>query len=150
MSPQVTAWPEPVERIAAFLRAAGVEGRLEELASGSELPPGPALRAEGFESSRGRLVALVPPKPALDCERLARVARASTLRPAAAPSFPFDHARVFIERSVFAQRVVWLPVASSEFVLGLAPQQLTHVTRAQSAILVLEEGTADVADRGRG
>jgi hypothetical protein len=150
VSPQVEAWPEPVERIAAFLRAAGVEGRLEELPAGSRSPPGPAVRAEGFESSRGRLVVLVPPKRALDRERLARVARASSLRPAAAPSFPFDHARVFIDRSFFALRTVWLPIASGQYVLGLTPQQLTHMTRAQSAILVLEDGTADVADRGRG
>lgn len=150
MSRAVPAWPEPVERIAAFLRAAGVEGRLEELPAGAESPPGPALRAEGFESTRGRLVALVPEKRALDRERLARAARAASLRPASTPSFPFDHARVFIERTVFAERIIWLHVGSDRYVLGLAPQQLTHLTRAERASLLLEDGLGDVADRGPG
>jgi hypothetical protein len=135
----VAAWPEPIERIAAFLRAAGVEGQLEELPAGAASPPGPAVRAEGFESTRGRLVALVPMKRALDHERLARVARVDSVRPAAAPSFPFDHARVYVDRSLFAERIVWLYVGSDRYVVGLAPQQLTHLARAQGAKLLLED-----------
>jgi hypothetical protein len=46
--------------------------------------------------------------------------------------------------------MVWLQVGSDRYVLGLAPQQLAHVTRAQAAKLVLEDGTAGIADRGRG
>ena len=144
------AWPEPVERIAAFLRAAGVEGRLEELPAGAESPPGPTVRAEGFESTRGRLVALVPVKRALDRERLAMAAKAASLRSAPAPSFPFDHARVYVDRTVFAERVIWLYVTSDRYVLGLAPEQLAHLTRAERASLVLDDRMADVADRGRG
>jgi hypothetical protein len=150
VNPNVAAWPEPVERIAAFLRAAGVEGRLEELPSGAESLPGPSVRAEAFESSRGRLVALVPARGTLDAERLTRVARASSLRPVATPSFPFDHARVFIDRSLLAQRAIWLHVGSERHVLGLAPQQLAHVTRAQTAKLLLDDRTAEIADGGRG
>ena len=150
MTHGVAAWPEPVERIAAFLRNAGVEGRLEELPAGAESPPGPAVRTEAFESSRGRLVALVPVRRTLDRECLARVAKADSVRPAPTPSFPFDHARVFLDRSFFVQRMVWLQVGSDRYVLGLAPQQLAHVTRAQAAKLVLEDGTAGIADRGRG
>ena len=150
MTPNVRAWPEPVERIAEFLRKAGIEGRLEELPSGAESPPGPAVRAEAFESSRGRLVALVPAKRTLDHERLERVARVSGLRPAQTPSFPFDHARVYLDRSVLAQRTIWLRVGSERHVLALAPQQLAHLTRAQSAILALEDGPAAITDRGPG
>jgi prolyl-tRNA editing enzyme YbaK/EbsC (Cys-tRNA(Pro) deacylase) len=146
----VATWPEPVERIAAFLRTSGVEGRLEELPAGAESPPGPAVRAEAFESSRGRLVALVPARRTLDRERLARVARADNVRPAPTPSFPFDHARVFLDRSFFVERMVWLHVGSDRYALGLAPQQLAQVTRGQSAKLVVEDGTAGIADRGRG
>jgi hypothetical protein len=150
MSQPVAAWPEPVERIAAFLRAAGVEGRLEELPSDAASPPGPAVRAEGFESTRGRLVALIPVKRALDHERLAKAAKATSIRPAATPSFPFDHTRVFIDRTVFAERVIWVHVGSDRYVLGLGPQQLAHLTRAETASLLLDDRAADVADRSRG
>jgi prolyl-tRNA editing enzyme YbaK/EbsC (Cys-tRNA(Pro) deacylase) len=139
VSQAVPAWPEPVERIAAFLRVAGVEGRLEELPAGTEAPPGPAVRAEGFESTRGRLVALVPARRTVDRERLARVARAESVRPAPTPSFPFDHARVFVDRSTFAERIVWLYLGSDRYVVGLAPQQLTHLTRAQATNLLVED-----------
>jgi prolyl-tRNA editing enzyme YbaK/EbsC (Cys-tRNA(Pro) deacylase) len=135
----VAVWPEPVERIAAFLRSAGVEGRLEELPAGAESPPVPAVRAEAFESSIGRLVAVVPARRRLDRERLAAAARAASVRPAPTPSFPFDHARVFVDRSVFAERVVWLQIGPDRYVLGLAPQQLAHVTRAETTRLVLED-----------
>ena len=33
-------WPEPVERVAAYLRASGAEARLEEFNSGTELEIG--------------------------------------------------------------------------------------------------------------
>jgi hypothetical protein len=150
VSSNVTAWPEPVERVAAFLRAAGVEGRLEELPAGADWPPGPAVRAEAFESARGRLVALVSAKRTLDHERLERVARVSGLRPAPTPSFPFDHARVYLDRSVLAERTIWLRVGSDRHVLALTPQQLAHLTRAQSAILALDDGGAAITDRSPG
>ena len=34
-------WPEPVERIASFLRHSEAEGRIEELPPGVDEPPGP-------------------------------------------------------------------------------------------------------------
>jgi hypothetical protein len=139
VSQAVPAWPEPVERIAAFLRAAGVEGRLEELPAGAESPPGPTVRAEGFESARGRLVALVPARRTVDRERLARVARVDGVRPVPTPSFPFDHARVYVDRSVLAERIVWVYVGSDRYVVGLAPHQLTHLTRGQATNLVLDD-----------
>ena len=129
-------WPEPVERIAAFLRASGVEGRLEELPSDAEAAPGAGLRAEGFDTGTRPLVALVPAKRRIDSGKLMKAALVARLREATVPPFPFEHARVLVERSVFAERIVWLHVGSGRFVLGLAPQQLARLTRGETADLL--------------
>src|SRR5918996_6467506 len=46
--PASSAWPEPVERVAAFLRAAGAEARLEEFPEGTKTAR-QAARAVGCE-----------------------------------------------------------------------------------------------------
>jgi hypothetical protein len=45
-------WPEPVERIASFLRESEAHGQLEELPEGVDTPPGTGARAEAFECDR--------------------------------------------------------------------------------------------------
>ena len=132
-------WPEPIERIAAFLRASNVEGQLEELPPGTSSAPGTALRAEGFDSGTRPLVALVPAKRRIDSVKLARAAPVARLREAPAPPFPFEHARVLVERSLFAERVVWLPVGSGRYVLGLAPQHVARLTRGETADLLVAD-----------
>jgi prolyl-tRNA editing enzyme YbaK/EbsC (Cys-tRNA(Pro) deacylase) len=132
-------WPEPVERIAAFLRETGGEGQLEELPAGVDEPPGPALRAAGFECDGRTLVALVPAERALDRDKLAAAARCRTLRPAPFPAFPFQSARVFLDVSILAGHTVWLEAGSPRHVVGLAPAQLVRLTRGETADLVLED-----------
>lgn len=131
-------WPEPVERIAAFLRASGAEGRIEELPAGVDEPPGTALRAAGFECDGRTLVAVIPADRAIDRDKLARAAGCRTLRPTPFPPFPFQSARVFVERSVLSTGTVWLEAGSPRHVLGLDPGQLIHLTRSETADLVLE------------
>ena len=53
-------WPEPVERIASFLRDSQALGRIEELPPGVDTPPGDAAVAAAFECDGELLVALVP------------------------------------------------------------------------------------------
>jgi prolyl-tRNA editing enzyme YbaK/EbsC (Cys-tRNA(Pro) deacylase) len=134
----VQAWPEPVEQIAAFLRSAGTEGRIEELPAGVDEPPGIALRAAGFECAGRMLVTLVPAHRAIDRDKLAGAAGCSTLRPAPFPAFPFQSARVFMERSVLSTGIVWLKAGSPRHVLGLNPGQLIRLTRSETADLVQE------------
>jgi prolyl-tRNA editing enzyme YbaK/EbsC (Cys-tRNA(Pro) deacylase) len=132
-------WPEPVERIAAFLRAAGVQGSIEELPAGVDTPSGATLRAAGFDCDGRSLVALVPANRALDRDRLAAAGRCRDLRPAPFPPFPFQQARVFLDRSAFAARMVWLEAGSPRHFLGLAPGELAALLRAETAHLLLED-----------
>ena len=62
----------------------------------------------------------------------------SPLRPAPFPAFPFQSARVFVERSVLSTGTVWLEAGSPRHVLGLNPSQLIRLTRSETADLVLE------------
>jgi prolyl-tRNA editing enzyme YbaK/EbsC (Cys-tRNA(Pro) deacylase) len=131
-------WPEPVERIAAFLRASGTAGRLEELPSDADAAPGPAIRAAGFECDGRGLVVLVPEERAIDRDKVAAAAGCGTLRPAPAPEFPFHRARVLLDRTLVSTEAVWLEVGTERYVVGLSPGELARLTRAETADLLLE------------
>ena len=122
-----------------LLRAAGVQGRLEELPAGVDSPPGLTLRADGFESDGRSFVALIPLGRAVDRVKLAAAAKATGLRPAPAPPFPFQPAKVLLDRSAFAARTVWLEVASPRYALGLAPRQLAQLSRSETADLLVDD-----------
>ena len=132
-------WPEPVERIAVLLRAAGVPGRIEQLPSGVEEPPGPALRTLGFECDGRGLVVLVPTDRVLDRDKLSSSAGCGALLPAPVQPFPFQSARVFLDRSALTARTLWLEAGSARHFLGLSPSQLARVTRSETADLLLED-----------
>jgi prolyl-tRNA editing enzyme YbaK/EbsC (Cys-tRNA(Pro) deacylase) len=132
-------WPEPVERIAAFLRAAHVEGRIEELAPGVDSPAGTAFFAAGFEADGSTVVAILPGSREVDRGKLAAASGSPGLRPAPAPAFPFESARVLVDRTALAVRIVWLEAASGRHIVGLAPQQLISLTRAETADLLLDQ-----------
>ena len=68
-------WPPDVKRIAALLRSAGVEGRLEEMPIDETSVPGPAVRAEAYDCDGRTVVALVPAERNLDRGKLQRTAR---------------------------------------------------------------------------
>ncbi len=131
-------WPEAVERIAAFLRAAGVEGRLEELLAGAGPPAGQMLRADAFDGEGGAVVALVPADRAVDTLKLAVAAGRLEVRPVPAFAFPFEGARVFMDQTVVSSDVVWLEAGSPRHVVGLSPAQVVRVTTAQTADLLRE------------
>ncbi len=132
-------WPEAVEGIAAFLRAAGVEGRLEELLPGAGPPAGQKLRADGFDADGAAVVALVPVGRAVDEGKLAVAAGCRRVQSGPAVRFPFEGARVFIDQSILAADSVWLEAGSPRHALGLSPVQIARVTSAASADL-LQEG----------
>jgi prolyl-tRNA editing enzyme YbaK/EbsC (Cys-tRNA(Pro) deacylase) len=132
-------WPEPVERIAAFLRESNAQARLEELPAGVDTAPGPSVSAAAFECDGRALVALLPLDAAIDRVRLARRAGCSDLRPAPSRSFPFQDARVLVDRSLLALRTVWLEAGSPRHVLGLPPRQLLRLTRAETGVFLVED-----------
>ena len=125
-------WPEPVERIAKFLRESEAHGRLEELPPGVDTPPGTAVRAEAYDCDGRTLVALVPGNGEVDRSRLARRAGCTELRPTAGRSFPYQGARVIVERSLLSVRTAWLEAGSPRHALGLSPSQIVRLTRAET------------------
>jgi prolyl-tRNA editing enzyme YbaK/EbsC (Cys-tRNA(Pro) deacylase) len=132
-------WPEPVERIAEFLRRSEAHGKLEELPKGVDTPPGPRARAEAFDCYGNAIVALVPAEGEIDRGRLARRAGCGELRPAPVRPFPFQGAQVLVDRSLLAWPTVWLDAGSPRHVLGLAPSQLLRLTRAETGTLLARD-----------
>jgi len=130
-------WPSRVERVAAVLRAAGVEGRLEEL-PGDDRIPGPAIRAEGYDCDGRTVIALVPQDSEVDGRKLALAARCTVARLADVPAFPYPNATVLIDRLVLAEQEVWIEAGSPRHVARLAPAQLVHVTHAQATDLAAD------------
>ena len=131
-------WPEPVERIAAFLRASGASGSLEELPADAETAPGPALQAEGFECDGRFLVALVPDDRRVDRNKVAAAAKCRAIRPTTVGEFPFGGALVFLDRTLLTAETVWLRAGAEGFVVGLPPADLARLTRADTVDLLLE------------
>ena len=132
-------WPPTVEQVAEVVRAAGVEARLEELAEGERLPPGPAVRAEAYDCQGRLLVALLPADHDLDPRKLASAAGCVYARPTAAPLFPFTRAAVFMERLMLGEETVWIRAGSPRHVLGVSPSDLVQITSAQTTDLVAED-----------
>jgi prolyl-tRNA editing enzyme YbaK/EbsC (Cys-tRNA(Pro) deacylase) len=143
-------WPEAVEGIAAFMRSASVEGRLEELLPGAGPPTGRMLRVDGFDAEGAAVVALVPADRAVDVRKLAAASNSSEVRPAPAAGFPFAGARVFIDQSALSSESVWLEAGSPRHLLGLSPAQLARVTSAETADLLREARTGEGDDVPRG
>jgi hypothetical protein len=143
-------WPEAVERIAVFLRSAGVEGRLEESLPGAGLPAGQMLQVDGFDAEGATVVALIPADRAVDPKKLAAATKSSEVRPTPAMVFPFQGVRVFMDQTVLSFESIWLEAGSPRHLLGLSPAQLARITDAETADLLTEAGTGEVDDVPRG
>ena len=157
----MSAWPESVEGVAAFLRAAGAEARLEEF-DAETATAADAARAVGSEASDivkslvvvcdGRpMLALVPGDRRGDLAKIARaagadearVARADEVRtitgfePGAVAPFPLPKVeRVLIDRALLARRAVWIGAGSPRHLAVLPSPELVRLTRAIPADLV--------------
>lgn len=127
-------WPREVEHVAAFLRAATAEARLEELAQGEDEFPGPGVRVYAFDCDGRRVVALVPDGRHVDPGKL----RCFTPRAIVPPAFPFDDADVRIDRSLLGERTVWIHAGSPRHVAGMAPTQLSRLVHATATDLLAE------------
>ena len=132
-------WPEPVERIASFLRDSEAQGRIEELPPGVDKPPGPGVRAAGFDCGGRTLVVLVPDDREIERDRVARRGACTELRTSAVGSFPFQGTRVLVDRSLLPLPTVWLEAGSPRHFIGLAPSQLLRLTRAETGVFVARD-----------
>lgn len=166
-------WPEPVERVAAFLRGAGAEARLEQL--GAAVPTASeAAQAVGSEPGRivkslvlvcdgEPVVALVPGDCRADLAKVARSAGAGTARvatpaevvaatgfdPGGVAPFPLpDVSRVLLERTLLSGGRLWVGAGSDRHLVALAPSELVRLSRARAADLVRESGIIPPHHRG--
>lgn len=152
------SWPEPVERVAAFLKDAGVEARLEEFESGAATAED-AARAAGCSLAQivkslvlvcdeKPVLALVPGDRRADLDKIARAAEAVEARiakareveeatgfaPGGVAPFPLPKVDcVVIDRTLLAHDVVWVGAGSSSHMAALSPAALARVTRARTA-----------------
>jgi prolyl-tRNA editing enzyme YbaK/EbsC (Cys-tRNA(Pro) deacylase) len=152
----VSAWPEPVERVAEFLQKAAVESRVEEFPAGT-LTAEDAANAVGCDLAQivkslvfvcdGRaVVALVPGDRRGDAGKIARgveadaarvakpdeVAEATGFAPGAVPPFPLpENTVVLMDSAFFSHPLVWAGAGSAQHVLGMPPAELARVARAR-------------------
>lgn len=156
-------WPESVERVAAFLRAAGAEARLEEF-SAATATAADAARAVGCDPADivkslvvvcdGRpVVALVPGDKRGDTEKIAgavgatraRIARGDEVRavtgfePGAVAPFPLPRVEhVLVDRALLARRAVWVGAGSERHLAVLPTPELMRLTKGHPADIATE------------
>jgi prolyl-tRNA editing enzyme YbaK/EbsC (Cys-tRNA(Pro) deacylase) len=150
------AWPEPVERVTAYLRNAGAEVRVEEFPEGTPTAQA-AARAVGcelgqivkslvFECDSKPVVVMVPGDRRADSDkvahaagsRFARIAGAEEVQdatgfePGAVAPFPLPRVeRVFIDHLLLSHRVVWIGAGSDRHMAALSPSELVRLSRAR-------------------
>jgi prolyl-tRNA editing enzyme YbaK/EbsC (Cys-tRNA(Pro) deacylase) len=158
-------WPEPVERVAAVLRSAGVEGRIEEFRRGT---PTAEAAAEAAGCRLGQIVkslvfrldgggryalVMVPGDRRADKAKVAAELAAGQAKPASAEEVvdvtgfevggvaPFPVGRVeatLLDRALVTHEVVWVGAGTSRHMAVLAPTDLARVTRARVVDAVSE------------
>lgn len=154
-------WPGSVERVAAFLRAAGAEARLEQFEEGTATAAD-AARAVGVDAGDivkslvclcdGRaVVALVPGDRRADMNKVARAAGARQARvanadevrrltsfgPGAVAPFPLPTIElVLIDRTLLAREELWVGAGSTRHMAVLPTPELVRLSKARAADLV--------------
>jgi prolyl-tRNA editing enzyme YbaK/EbsC (Cys-tRNA(Pro) deacylase) len=149
-------WPEPVERVASFLRSSGTEALIEEFAEGTPTAQD-AAKAVGselrqivkslvFTCGPRNVLVLVPGDRRADARKVAAAAGCDKARVAgrelvleatgfeagAVAPFPLrriDH--VFVDRSLLALDRVWIGAGSTRHMAALAPADLVRLSRAE-------------------
>jgi prolyl-tRNA editing enzyme YbaK/EbsC (Cys-tRNA(Pro) deacylase) len=156
----VERWPEPVARVAEFLKRAGVDARVEEFPEGT---PTAGAAAKAVGASRAQIVkslvfvcdgrpilALVPGDRRADENRVAasagaryaRVARpdevlaATGFEPGGVAPFPVPGiSQVLMAGELLAHDLVWIGAGSERHMAGLSPVDLAQLTQARTADL---------------
>ncbi len=149
-------WPEPVERVTAYLREAGAEVRVEEFPEGTPTAQD-AARAVGcdlgqivkslvFDCGGRSVVVLVPGDRRADSAKIAHatgspfariagseeVQDATGFEPGAVAPFPLPRVEsVFIERTLLSQPVLWIGAGSDRHMAALSPVELLRLSRAR-------------------
>jgi Cys-tRNA(Pro) deacylase len=163
------AWPEPVERVATFLRESGTEARIEEFREGTPTARDAAeavgcelrqiVKSLVFTCDERILLVLIPGDRRADAAKVAaaggcakarvaaaeQVVEATGFEPGAVAPFPVKKVdRVFVDRSLLSLDRVWIGAGSVRHMAALAPADLVRLARAESLDAVEE------TDRRRG
>jgi prolyl-tRNA editing enzyme YbaK/EbsC (Cys-tRNA(Pro) deacylase) len=159
----VQEWPEPVERVAAVLRARGIDARLEEFEDGTPTAAA-AATAVGCEAREIvkslvficdglPVLVLVPGDRRADVQKIAaavdagyarvagseEVVAATGFEPGAVAPFPsLQVSKVLLERELLRHPMVWAGAGSPNHMVGLSPVDVARVTHAE--IVDLSEG----------
>jgi prolyl-tRNA editing enzyme YbaK/EbsC (Cys-tRNA(Pro) deacylase) len=152
----VASWPEPVQRVADFLRQNAAEARIEEFPQGTPTALD-AARAVGCKLGQivkslvfvcdGRFVlVLTPGDHRADARKVAeaagctaaRVAKATEVLEAtgfaagAVAPFPLPKvSQIFVDRGLLAHKRVWIGAGSESHLAAIAPADLVRLARAQ-------------------
>jgi prolyl-tRNA editing enzyme YbaK/EbsC (Cys-tRNA(Pro) deacylase) len=159
----VSDWPEPVERVARFLREATVESRVEEFPEGTPTAED-AASAVGCDVAQivKSLVFVCDGKPvlvmiggdrradstkvaaAVPCEK-AKIAGPDAVReatgfePGAVAPFPLPGIQtILVDEELLVHEVVWAGAGSHNHVVAITPTDLVRVTRARTVDAVEE------------
>jgi prolyl-tRNA editing enzyme YbaK/EbsC (Cys-tRNA(Pro) deacylase) len=148
-------FPEPVERVSAFLRDAGAEARVLEFSDGTHTAQDAAdavgcelaqiVKSLVFMCGQRPVVVLVPGDRRGDPEKIARAVDASDARvakasevehatgfaPGAVPPFPLPDVAVLMDVALFSHPLIWAGAGSSKHVLGMTPTELARLSRAR-------------------
>jgi Cys-tRNA(Pro)/Cys-tRNA(Cys) deacylase len=157
-------WPEPVQRVAAFLRDAHAEARLEEFpretasavdaarAAGAELAQ--IVKSLVVDCDNRTVVVLVPGDRRADLGKIAGAANASRARivprdlvklrtgfdPGAVAPFPLPKGtNVFFDHTLLAHDYVWIGAGSTRHVARLRPTELVRLAQAREMDAVLDD-----------
>ena len=161
--PVAEAWPEPVERVAAALRRAGAEARVEqfptvahtaeEAAAAIGCALGRIVKSLLFDCDGAPVLVLVPGDRRADRDKVARATGATRARVASAEQVesdtgfppggvsPFALARVervLIDNNLLVEGVVWVGAGSTMHMAGLPATELVRVARAEPADVVID------------
>ena len=157
------AWPEPVERVAAFLRDSKAEARIEQFPEGTPTAED-AAKAVGCDLSQivkslvfacdGRAVVVMVPgdrrvdrrkvAAALGCTSVkvagpAEVARATGFEAGGVAPFPLPGVdTVLLEPALLGYETVWVGAGSSRHMASLAPTDLVRLAKARPVDVVAE------------
>jgi Cys-tRNA(Pro) deacylase len=149
-------WPEPVERVASYLRAAGAEARLEEFETGTPTAEAAAaaagcslseiVKSLVFDCDGTPIVVMVPGDRRASPKRIARAAgcrrarvagpelvqEATGFAPGAVAPFPLARIdRVYLDTSLLRHETVWIGAGSDRHLAELSPQELARLARAR-------------------
>jgi prolyl-tRNA editing enzyme YbaK/EbsC (Cys-tRNA(Pro) deacylase) len=149
----MTDWPEPVERVSAFLRAAAVDARIEEFSDGTPTAR-EAAKAVGCELGQivksvvlvcdgAYVLALVPGDRRADEDAVRAAVGAEQVRVAKADEVvhatgfepggvaPFPQRAItqtLMDRSFFGHDEVWIGAGTSSHMASLRPEELLRLS----------------------